>query len=114
MLINFTDSYIQDISLGFNMLGKIQCVLAEKEPFVGHAKELDEMYGYSVVINGIIEILMYDDNSTPADNEHLLFCLKSLHSKNICGTCKPVISMKNYHNLQPVPVPAPISNLNNF
>jgi hypothetical protein len=105
MIINFSDSYINDINIGLTMLGNLQCKLSSHEPFMGNSPYLDKLYIYSILISGIIDHLSYDDNSNPKDNEALLLCLRTLNNKNICGPpCNPLLNVQNIHNLQPYPV----------
>jgi hypothetical protein len=100
MLINFTDTYVNDIFTGFQLIGRIQSVLASREPFMGNSPALDKLYAQSIVISGIIDHLSNDDNSNPKENEALLLCLRSLINKEICGPLPPrVRDVKNYHNL---------------
>jgi len=104
MLINFADSYIDDINIGLTMVGMIHCRLAQHEPFMGNSPSLDKMYSLSILISGIVDHLANDDNSNPADNEALLLCLRSLNNKGICGPkCDPVLDVRNYHNVSPYP-----------
>jgi hypothetical protein len=100
MLINYTDTYINDIFAGYELIGKIQAMLATREPFMGDSPALDKLYAQSILISGIIDHLSNDDNSSPKENEALLLCLRSLIRKEICGPMNPrVRDLKNYHNL---------------
>jgi hypothetical protein len=104
MLIRFTDDYIDDINQGLLMIGEIQDMLADKEPFMGNSPALDQYYAYSTVISGIIDYLMHSDNSDPKSNETLLLCLKKFNSMNICK-CKKNINIVNNDHLTSVYIP---------
>ena len=98
MLIRFTDDYIEEINQALGLIGEIQNYLCKKEPFMGNSPQLDQLYMHSVLLSGIVDHLMYDDNSDPATNEKLLFCLRSLLNKNLCKTNRPsVIDVRNCH-----------------
>lgn len=102
MLINFTQSYMNDINIGYAMLGQIHCSLANYEPYMGSSVQLDKLYMLSILISGIIDHLENDDNATPADNESLLLCLRSLNNSGLCGPiCNPILNVRNYHNVHP-------------
>jgi hypothetical protein len=108
MLINFTDTYIEDINLGVNMVAKIQSILAQKEPYMGSSIYLDKLYALSTLISGIIDHLSNDDNSDPATNEQFLLCLRRLHQSDICGgRCTGTIDVRNYHQDLPLSVTNP-------
>ena len=105
MIINFSDSYIDEINLGLTMVGHLHCKLANHEPFMGSSPALDKLYILSILISGIVDHLAHDDNSNPADNEALLQCLKSLNNSGVCGPkCDPILDVRNYHNIHPYPV----------
>jgi len=104
MLINFTDTYIDDINAGITMIGQIHRSLCCKEPFMGNSTALDRMYTISMFISGIIDHLENDDNSNPAENEAFLLCLRSLYNKEICGPRQPpILDVRDYHNATPSP-----------
>jgi len=84
MLINFTDSYEPSIDAGYNLIAKIHTKIANKEAFVGNSKELDKLYAQSLVISGIIDAILNDDNSNPIINETFLHELNYLLTLNIC------------------------------
>lgn len=103
MLIRFSDDYIDEINAALALQGRIQALLCKKEPFMGKSPYLDKMYRYSILLAGIVDHLMYDDNSTPEDNEALLMCLRTLINKNLCGPwAAPTIDVRDYHISQPV------------
>lgn len=103
MLVRFTDDYIDEISEGLALLGQIQSYLCCVEPFVGSSKVLDGLYAHSVVIAGIVDHLMHDDNSNPEDNEALLLCLRTVLDLKLCGPQRPpVLDLTNYHITQPI------------
>jgi hypothetical protein len=105
MIIAFSDSYVNEVEIGLAMIGQLQCKLANHEPFMGNSPVLDKMYITSVLISGIVDHLLYDDNAEPRDNEALLLCLKSLNNSGVCGPkCEPVFDMRDYHNVSPYPV----------
>jgi hypothetical protein len=97
MLIRFTDDYLDSINLGLLMIGEIQDMLADKEPFMGNTPTLDQFYAYSIVISGIVDHLMYDDNSDPKLNEALLICLNKFNSMGICKCKKNIKIINNDH-----------------
>jgi hypothetical protein len=109
MILQFTDSYVDEINFGMKMIAEIQSRIAHHEPFMGSNQHLDRMYSISIVISGIIDHLLHDDNSEPKDNEKLLMCLRSLNNSNICGPAiLPLFDMRNIHNLTPVPPVEPV------
>lgn len=112
MLIRFTDDYINDVNQAFDLLGRIQTVLALREPFMGTSKALDNLYAISVILSGIIDHLNYDDNSNPKFNEHLLLCIRKLINKNICGPQPPkIIDVRNYHQDLPIGLTNPVAGI---
>tara|TARA_R110000765_G_scaffold86079_1_gene165730 strand:+ start:646 stop:1005 length:360 start_codon:yes stop_codon:yes gene_type:complete len=105
MLIKFTDDYVDEIFAAIELIGAIQCTISKKEPYVGNTPALDKLYGYSVLLSGIVDHLTCDDNSNPAENESLLLCLRSLIASNLClPGCYGTIDKKNYHVTSPIPV----------
>jgi hypothetical protein len=84
MILRFTDDYVNYINEGLNLIGRIQNNIATREPYLGNIKELDILYTQSIVITALVDHLNSDNNATPEDNEELLYCLKSIISKNIC------------------------------
>jgi hypothetical protein len=99
MLINFTDSYINEILAAYNLIGGIQCSLSKREPFMGNSVVLDPLYAHSILLSGIIDHLEYDDNTEPKSNEALLLCLRKLLNMDLClAGCVPNLDVKNYHN----------------
>jgi len=101
MLINFTDTYINDILAGYRQIGDIQNYICQKEPFMGNSQALDKLHTISVLISIMIDQLSHDDNANPAQNHKLLLCLRKNINKaqQMCGPCRrPLIDVRNLHN----------------
>ena len=101
MLIRFTDDYVAEINAALHLQGRIQAMLCEREKFMGNSQYLDKLYAWSILLSGIVDALMNDDNSDPKENELLLLCLRSLINKNLCGPNRKanLIDVRDYHNL---------------
>ncbi len=84
MIIKWTDDYVNYIYEGEALIGRIMSKISAKEPYLGNIRELDMLYYQSVAIAALIDHFNSDNNATPADNEYLLQCLKSILDKNIC------------------------------
>ena len=79
---------------------------------MGRSPFLDQYYRHSVLLSGIVDHLMHDDNSCPEDNQVLLLCLRSLLNKKLCGPwMAPTIDVRNYHISQPVEIVNPIAGI---
>jgi len=112
MLIRFSDDYINEVNAAYDLVGRIQAFLCEKEKFMGNSQYLDKLYAWSMLLSGIIDHLEHDDNSDPKANEALLLCLRKLLAKNICGPRKPnLIDVRNYHQTEPVGVTNPAGGI---
>lgn len=72
MLIKFIDSYQGTIEAGLAKIAEIGTIIAQKEAFEGKSKQVDRLYAFSILIEGIIDTLIYDDNSEPGTNEDFL------------------------------------------
>jgi hypothetical protein len=97
MLIKFTDSYENTITLALEAIGDINFSISKKEPYMGNSVALDVLYAQSTIMSGIVDYIQNNDGSNPKEDEALLLSLKSLVDKHICLPKRNKIKKTSQH-----------------